>query len=905
MPNWNHIVRAHLAVLRLPPEREIEIVEELALHMEAAYEDALADGLSAAEAEARAVQGYDWRLLECELSRAEQPVAARALQPPLELIDRKGGMRMESLLQDLRFGARMLVKNPGFTLIAVLTLALGIGANTAMFSVVNAVLLRPLPYPAAEQLVQLYHHYPKQNLRASVSPVGFAHYRQVSQSFAETGAMTGWEANLTGQGEPERLRGARVTASFFHMLGVNVARGRGFTRDDDQPGRNRVVIVSDGLWRRRFGGAAELVNQTITINGENYVVIGVAPPGFEFGREFGETVEVWTPLAFAPEQLDARQWRQEFLGVFARLKPNVTLPQAQAEMEKIAAGVRQQQWPGGEAAGWSLLMRPLAEVVVGDVRRQLWMLLAAVGFVLLIACANVANLLLARAVARQKEIALRAALGATRRRVGAQLLAESLLLASLGGACGWLLAYGGVKLLTGLTQINLPRWHEVGLDWRVFGFTALVSLATGTLFGLVPAWQAARVDVNELLKAGGRNEATWRGPWRSGLVIVELALALVLLIGAGLLVRSLQRVQQVNPGFRPAGLLVMQIALPRNRYRTPAQTDAFYQQLLGQMRALPGVQSVGATSILPLSGVSAPPSNFEIEGRAPAPGQVPPHGDRWAVTADYFQTMQIPLLRGRAFTESDQAESQPVAIIDESMARQHWPDENPIGKRLSFQRDPQGNPVWREIVGLVGHVKPGSLEREARGQCYVPHRQLSAGGMFLVVRTAHEPASLAASVRNVIRQADAELPVFRVTTMEQLVAASLAQRRFTLAAFGLFAGVALLLAAVGLYGVLAYVVAQRTHEIGVRLALGAQSGDVLRLIVGQGMELALAGLLIGLGGALALTRLLQPLLFGVRATDPMTFGGIALLLLLVAFLACWIPARRATKVDPLTALRHE
>jgi len=873
--------------------------------LEAAYEDALADGLSEAEAEARALRSYDWRLLECELIRAEQPLAARALQPSLELIEQRGGIRMESFIQDLRFGARMLMKNPGFTLIAVLTLALGIGANTAMFSVVNAVLLRPLPYPAAEQLVQLNHHYPKQNLRASVSPVSFAHYRQVSQSFAEIGAMTGWEANLTGQGEPERLRGARVTASFFHTLGVNVARGRGFTRDDDQPGRNRVVIVSDGLWRRRFGGAAELVNQTITINGENYIVIGVVPPGFEFGREFGETVEVWTPLAFTPEQLDARQWRQEFLGVFARLKPNVTLPQAQAEMETIAAGVRQQQWPVGEAAGWSLLMRPLAEVVVGDVRRPLWMLLGAVGFVLLIACANVANLLLARAVARQKEIALRAALGATRRRVSAQLLAESLLLASLGGACGWLLAYGGVKLLTGVTQINLPRWHEVGLDWRVFGFTALVSLATGMLFGLVPAWQAVRVDLNELLKAGGRSEATGRRPWRSGLVIVELALSLVLLIGAGLLVRSLQRVQQVNPGFRPAGLLVMQTALPRSRYRTPAQTDAFYQQLLGRMRALPGVQSVGATSILPLSGVSAPPSNFEIEGRAPAPGQVPPHGDRWAITADYFQTMQIPLLRGRAFTESDQAESQTVAIIDESMARQHWPDENPIGKRLSFQRDPQGNPVWREIVGLVGHVKPGSLEREARGQCYVPHRQLSAGGMFLVVRTAHEPASLAASVRNVIRQADAELPVFRVTTMEQLVAASLAQRRFTLAAFGLFAGVALLLAAIGLYGVLAYVVAQRTHEIGVRLALGAQSGDVLRLIVGQGMKLALAGLLIGLGSALALTRLLQPLLFGVRATDPMTFGGIALLLLLVAFLACWIPARRATKVDPLIALRHE
>ncbi len=545
------------------------------------------------------------------------------------------------------------------------------------------------------------------------------------------------------------------------------------------------------------------------------------------------------------------------------------------------------------------------ELVVGDVRRPLLILLASVGLVLLISCANVANLLLARAAARQKEMSIRAALGARRRRIISLLLVESLLLATLGGGFGLLLAYGGVKLLTRVEQVDIPRLYEVGMDWRVLGFTALVSLASGAIFGLVPAWQAARIDLNELLKESGRSGLARGSYLRSALVVVEMALALMMLIGAGLLIRSFQRVQQVNPGFRPEGLLVMQIALPRTRYRTPAQADAFYQQLLDQFRSLPGVQSAGAASILPLSGVHAPSSGFEIEGHTFAPGQAPPNGDRSAVTADYFRTMNIPLVRGRYFSDSDQADAPPVAIIDETMARKYWPDESSIGKRISFQRDPQGNPVWREIVGLVGHVKQRNVESESRIQYYVPHRQLSAGGMFLVIRTAYKPASLAPAARNAIRQADAELPVFRVTTMEQLVANSMAQRRFASSLLSLFAGVALLLAATGLYGVVAYMAAQRTHEIGVRLALGARASDVLRLVIGEGMKLAFIGALLGLGGALALTRWLKTLLFGMSSTDPLTFIVIVAVLMIVALLACWIPARRAASMDPLRSLRVE
>ncbi len=908
MPNWNYIVREHLAVLRLPPEREVEIVEELALHMEAVYVDAVAAGLSEAEAEARAARSYDWRLLECELSRAELPLAARALHPSLELIERKGGMRMESLLQDLRFGARMLVKQPGFTLIAVLTLALGIGANTAVFSFVNAVLLRPLAYKDPERLVMLNHYYPKLDLISGVSAIGYTHYRDTNKSLESITAFAPWPVNLTGAGDPERLQGAMVTATFFPTLGVNVARGRTFSPGEDQPGRNSVVVVSDGLWRRLFGADPQLIGKSLTLDGASYTVIGIMPPSFQFGREFGQEINLWSPLQFTPNQLQTTQWRNDQFSVIARLKPGVTLPQAQAEMDTIAANVRQQYFSGGAAdpSSWGLLLRGLHELVVGAIRPALLLLMGAVGLVLLIACANVANLLLVSATARQKELAIRSALGADRIRVIRQLLTESVLLALVGGGLGLLLAFWGIEALVTLNQANIPRAHEIGLDTRALAFTVGAALLTGLLFGLMPALYASKTELHETLKEGGHSGSGGPGRgMRSLFVVSEVAIALVLLIGAGLLIRSFLRLQEVNPGFNPQNILVMQLSLPDSKYREPQKRDSFFQQALQQIQTLPGVKSASLSTSIPMSGVISG-SSFWIEGRATPPGQVMPWGNLWFAGSTYFQTLEIPLRKGRYFTDGDSLDAMGVAIIDETMGRKYWPDEDPLGKRISIgERDPQGNLRWREVVGVVGHVKHKGLDGDSPAQYYVPHRQIVIPRAFLVVRTISEPSSLTSAVRGAIQAIDKELPVFKVTTMEQMVADSTAQRLFVMLLLGIFAAIALVLAAIGLYGVMSFSVAQRTHEIGVRMALGARVRDVLKLVIGQGIKLALVGVVIGLGGAWALTRLMQTLLFGVSATDWLTFAAVAGLLTLVAFVACYLPARRAARVDPLVALRHE
>jgi putative ABC transport system permease protein len=818
---------------------------------------------------------------------------------------------MGTILQDLRYGARMLVKNPGFALVAVFTLALGIGANTAIFSVVNSILLRPLAYPEPQQLVILNHNYPKLDLKASVSAVGYTHYRERAQSFEYVLAASPWPANLTGAGDPERLAGMAVSANFFQTLGVEPRLGRGFTAEENQPGRNRVVVLTDGLWRRRFGGDPGIVNKTVTLNGENHTVVGVTPPGFQFGREIGQVFDLFAPIAFTPDQLQAARWRNESLFVVARLKDGVSVRQAQAEMDAVAANVRQTYFGGGDAAdpqSWGLLLTPLAEVIVGDIRPALYVLLGAVGFVLLIACANVANLLLARASVRQKEIAVRTALGAGRGRVIRQLLTESLLLAVAGGVLGLLLAYWGVDALLALHRDLIPRSHEVGIDRTVLGFTLGVSVLTGLVFGLVPALQLSRTDLHETLKEGGRAGGVHaRAGFRNALVVFEVAVALVLLVGAGLLVKSFLRLQEVNPGFRPQNLLVMQVSLPPAKYREPAQSDAFFNRALENIRRLPGVESAGLSTSVPMSGQNSSGS-FQIEGRQVPPGQMAPWGNRWLTNATYFQTMNIPLVKGRYFDERDNRDAAGVAIIDETAARKFWPDEDPVGKRITFQRDPQGNPVWREVVGVVGHVKHRGLEGESPVQYYVPYNNqapFTVGNMYVVVRTAAEPASSAGAVRTAIQAADKEMPVFRVTTMERLVSDSMAQRRFALLLFGVFAAVALLLAAVGLYGLMSYTVTQRTHEIGIRMALGARGGDVLKMVVRQGMTLAGVGLGLGLVAAFGLTRLMKTLLFGVRATDPLTFVLIAALLTTIALLACWIPARRATQVEPMIALRGE
>jgi putative ABC transport system permease protein len=812
---------------------------------------------------------------------------------------------MQTLWQDLRYGFRTLTRKPGFTFVAIIALALGIGANTAIFSVVNSVLLRPLAYYEPERLVVINHDYPKINLKASVSAIGYTHYRDNAKSFESVAATTGGGFNLTGGGDPEMVNGSPVSHNFFGALGASAALGRLFLPEEDQPGKNKVVVLSHAFWQRRFGGDPGIVNKNITLNDESYTVVGVMPPSFQFGRELGQVIDLWTPIAFTPEQLSYNRLTNENLFVFARLKPGVTIAQAQAELDTIAANLRQQYLPWAATRNeWGLTTQSLGELVVGNIRQALWILMGIVGLVLLIACANVANLLLARAADRQKEMAIRTALGAGRWRVIRQLLTESALLAVIGGTIGLLLAWAGLRSLVNVDQVQIPRAYQIGLDWRVLAFTLGVSLLTGIIFGLVPALQTSKTDLHETLKEGGRSGSSGARAWvRNTLVVLEMALALVVLVSAGLLMRSFWRVQQVNPGFAPQNVLAMSLGLPMTKYREPAQRANFYKELLQRIRALPGVQSAGANSILPLSGNNSSGS-FQIEGRVAPPGQSSPHGDRWAATTDYFSTMKIPIVRGRFFDDRDTMESQPVAIIDETMQRKYWPNEDPVGKRITFQsRD--GNPIWREIVGIVGHVKHNGLEGESRVQYYIPHSQTQNPFMGLVVRTTVDPASLSGAVRGAISSLDKDLPVFRVKTMEQFVIDSTAQRRFAMTLVGIFAALALALAAVGLYGVLSYSITQRSHEIGIRMALGAQVRDVLRLVVGQGMLLALAGVVLGGVAAFLLTRLMANLLFNVTPGDPLTYATIAFLLTLVALLACLVPARRATKVDPIESLRYE
>ena len=808
---------------------------------------------------------------------------------------------MNTLWQDIRYGFRMLWKSPGFTVAAVLALALGIGANTAIFSVVNAVLLRPLGYKEPERLVTIGHHYPMLNLVATVSSIGYHDYKSQNTVFEDVAASEYETFNLTEQGEPERLVGRRLTANYLPLLGVNPALGRTFLPQEEQVGQDDVVVLSHGLWQRRFGASSAIIGKTVLLNNRSYEVIGVAPASYQSG-----THELWTPLALTPDKLSPDARGVEFLNVLARLKPGVTIERAQSEMSAIAGRIKAEN-PDVYPADWGIVVNSLHEQVVGDVRPALLVLLGAVGFVLLIACSNVANLMLARAALRRKEITIRASLGAGRLRLVRQMLTESLLLAMMGGAGGLLLAAWGIDVLLAISPDTIPRSREIGIDSGVLAFTLGVSVLTGLLFGMIPAIQASKVDLNESLKEGGRSSTSnfrWRSA-RSLLIVTEIAVTLVLLVGAGLLLKSFTKLLDTNPGFQTENVLTMQVSLPPTQYPELARVRTFYQRVVEGLRNLPGVEAAGAISNLPLSGSGGMSSSFDIEGETVAPGSTAPHTDVRAVASEYLQTMKIPLLKGRVLTERDNAEAPLVALIDETLARLYFRGQDPVGKRIRLPDGSGTGSQWREVVGIVGAVKHKGLDAELKSQVYLPHGQSGMRSMYLVMRSSGDPLSLTAAARAVVRSENKDLPVYGVRAMREVFHKSVAQKRFSVLLLSVFAFVALVLAAVGLYGVIAYSVTQRTHEIGLRMALGAQRRDVLRLILGQGLKLILLGVGLGLLGAFTLTRVMMSQLYGVSPTDPLTFASIALLLAIIGILACYIPARRAMRVDPMVALRYE
>jgi putative ABC transport system permease protein len=810
---------------------------------------------------------------------------------------------MNTLWQDLRFGVRMLAKSPGFALVAVAALALGIGANTAIFSVVNTVLLRPLPFAQPERLVTVIPRDERDgSLGDAHSYPNFTDLRAQKQLFEAAAAYSAANSFLLGSDEPELLRGLVTSADLFPMLGVRPALGRTFTAEEDKPGAQRVIVLSDGLWRRRFNADPAIVGKSITLTSGPITVIGVMPPGFKYPVGMAK-VDYWLPLVPNVQPGTLTERGAVFLAVVARVRAGATLQQAQAELNRTSQQLAAAYPDSNTALGF--MLRPLHEELVGDVRPALYVLLAAVGFVLLIACANVANLLLARAAARQREIAVRVALGASRWRIVRQLLTESLLLALAGGGLGLLLAMWGLDLLIAAAPQNIPRLHEAALDPVVLAFTVGVSLLTGVVFGLAPALQATKTDFNEALKEGGRSggEGLRQNRLRAVLVVAEVALSLVLLVGAGLLMQSFTRLLKVDPGFRPEHVLTADVVARSNSYPKPEQRAAFFQQVLQRIAQLPGVEAAGAVSPLPLGG-NFEAFSFTIEGHPPAPRGEEPSADFRITSADYFRAMSIPVQRGRAFSERDNASAPPVVIVNETFARHFFAGEDPLGRRMVVGTGAEDRP--REIVGVVGDVRHAGLDAETTPEMYVPYLQESAGRLTIVTRArAGDAGAIAASVRQSVREVDKDQPVYNVRPMTQLLADSVARRRFNMLLLGLFAAVALLLAALGLYGVMAYSVTRRTHELGIRIALGAQTRDVLRLVVRQGMALVAVGLVIGVCAALVVTRLIRTLLFGVSNVDPLTYAGVALLLLVVTLVACLVPARRATKVDPMVALRYE
>jgi putative ABC transport system permease protein len=812
---------------------------------------------------------------------------------------------MDRLLQDVRYALRGLIKNPAFTAIAVFSIALGIGANATVFSVVNATLLKTLPYKEAERIVLTWGRTAGEgslNERNQVSATDVADFRSQNSVFEDITTYTGWMPVLSGAGETERIPAIQVGDGFFNIMKGEPILGRVFTAEEQQDGKDFVIVLSYGLWQRHFNGDASIIGKTVELNSRSYTVVGVMPADF---RPLPSTLvapegQLYRPVAesYDNEQRDARHLR-----AIARLKQGVSIQQAQADFSGIADRL-EETYPQSNK-GYGIHLVTLSDDMLGSIKPALWMLLGAVVFVLLVACANVGNLLLARSTARQKEIAIRTALGAGRKQIVQQLLIESLLLSVTGGILGLLFAMWGTSVVESVTAQIHPLLKDIHIDWRVLAFTFALSVFTGIIFGLAPALQTSKTDLNESLKEGGRNSTAGasRNRLRGALVIAEVAMTLVLLVGAGLLIKTIFRLQAVNIGFNSQNVLAMDMGLPQIKYPKKENVALFYKQVVDRIEALPGVKAAGISSVLPLSG------NFDGRGLAVEDHPKPPgeeiNVDLYVVTPNYLRAMETTVLQGRALTEQDRETSAQVALINETMARQLWADDNPLGKRIKFPGSDKNPQQWREIVGIVSDVSQYALDEKPPMQIYLPHSQFPTYFNTLVVKTDREPEKLAAAVRNEILAVDKDQAAFNITTLEKLYADSIALRRFFMLLLMVFAGLALSLASIGIYGVISYSVSQRTQEIGIRMALGARHKDVLQLVIKQGMMMTVFGVAIGLVAAFALSRLMESLLFGVSTTDAMTFTVVALILTGVALVACFVPALRATKVDPMIALRYE
>ena len=802
---------------------------------------------------------------------------------------------MDTLLRDLRFALRQLRRTPAFTVAAVACLALGIGANTAIFSAVDGVLLRPLPFPESERLVTVWGYHASIG-RETASLPDFLDWRRDSRSFAGMSARANTQFTLTGAGEPEVVRGALVTANYFRVLGSPIPFGRGFRDDEERGGAGRVALLSDGFWRREFGGRPDAVGRQITLGGVPYTIVGVGARGLAVPQE----VDIWAPLT-----TDTTMGRRnDFLEVVGRLAPAADLAQARKELGTIARRL-EQEYPGSNA-GWGVDLVGLQERIVGEIRPALLVFMGAVGLVLLIACANVANLMLARVATREREVTIRAALGASRRRLVRQLLTESVVLSLAGGALGLGLAVWGVRALQALEPGTIPRLDEIAVNGSALAFTLALSVATGLLFGVAPAVRLMRYDLRDGLSEGGRGMAGHRsaGRTRSLLVLAEVALACVLLVGAALLLTSFVRLQRVDPGFAPSGILTARVTLPRARYGDSVRQAAFVDALLEHARSLPGVRSAALTSDAPL-GDGPPYWSFTVAGVDQPPAGVVQDAAVFRTTPDYFRTFAIPLVRGRPYQTGDRADAAPVALVSETLARRYWPDRSPLGARITLGDPEDSTSVWMTVIGVVGDVRQDSPAAAAYPQLYLPLAQASSRSLLIALRTSGDPLALTPALKRALAGIDPTLALGRVATMDERVAGTLARPRVNALLLGGFAATALVLAAFGIYGVIAYSVVQRTRELGIRMALGARTDDVLRLVLRQGMAPVLAGLALGLGGAAAASRVLRGLLYGVGGTDPITYAGVAAFLAGVALLASYLPARRAALADPIVALRNE